>query len=253
MKKIVKLRGLALIFSFTLALAIIMIELNMNKYDTTFISQNKDISVLNISSYWNLTGMPIDIDNSNPTNNWEYTALTYDWCTGSGIWSDPYIIEDVLIDGLGVGNCINISNSNVYFIIRNCTFYNSGTGSSFPHYAGIKLNNVNNGILINNNCSINMGSGIILVDCENIEIVDNVINKNGANGIILYNNCEQNTISRNMITGGSLSIGIYLYSKGTGTLIFGFLTVVALTTTFKYFYLHNINYSIFLYQNTYII
>ena len=46
-------------------------------------------------------------------------------CTGSGTYSDPYIIKDLVIDGESSGNCILIENSDGYFLIQNCTLYNS--------------------------------------------------------------------------------------------------------------------------------
>ena len=49
-------------------------------------------------------------------------------------WNNPYIIENVLIDGQGSGNAIEIADSSVYFIIRNCTIFNSGTGWEYPGF-----------------------------------------------------------------------------------------------------------------------
>ena len=34
-------------------------------------------------------------------------------CTGNGTYSDPYVIEDLVIDGGGSGSCILIENSSV--------------------------------------------------------------------------------------------------------------------------------------------
>jgi hypothetical protein len=48
-------------------------------------------------------------------------------CTGSGSDSDPYVIEDLVIDSGGPGNIIEIEDSYVYFKIENCTIYNTGT------------------------------------------------------------------------------------------------------------------------------
>ncbi|GAG82682.1 unnamed protein product, partial [marine sediment metagenome] len=80
-------------------------------------------------------------------------------CTGSGTYSDPYVIEDLEIDGEGSGNSILIENSNVYFKIVNCTLYNAEWGSE----AGIGLLNVNNSQLIGNNCSYSQ-LGIVFGD-----------------------------------------------------------------------------------------
>ena len=61
-------------------------------------------------------------------NNWS-NARDTGICSGSGIYSDPYVIEDLIIDCGGSGSGIFIENSKIsYFIIRNCTIYNSGDG-----------------------------------------------------------------------------------------------------------------------------
>ena len=78
-------------------------------------------------------------------NNWT-DAWDEELCTGNGTYSEPYVIEDLVIDGGGSGSCILIENSNVYFKIENCTIFNAGE----EYYgAGIRLENVTNGVLIN--------------------------------------------------------------------------------------------------------
>lgn len=133
-------------------------------------------------------------------NNWSYTQGNYSWCTGSGTFPDPYVIEDLIIDGEGSRNCILIENSNEYFKIENCTVYNSG---DVP-YAGIRLSNVNNSQLINNNCSYN-SRGIFLTSCYNNKISGNIANKNDAEGISLKycdnNDIEGNTMIDNNVHG----------------------------------------------------
>lgn len=69
-------------------------------------------------------------------------------CTGSGIDSDPYVIENLVIDSGGPGNSIEIEDSYVYFKIENCTIYNCGTTNVDD--GGIRLVNVTNGIVTNN-------------------------------------------------------------------------------------------------------
>jgi len=78
-------------------------------------------------------------------NNWS-DARTAGTCTGSGSYSDPYIIEDLIIDAGGAGNCILVENSIEYFKIENCTLSNS-TGLNG---AGIRFFNVTNGQILNN-------------------------------------------------------------------------------------------------------
>ncbi|MBA7656945.1 hypothetical protein ES703_64874 [subsurface metagenome] len=131
-------------------------------------------------------GEKIYIDDSGVSAyTWFITAKLNLWCIGSGTNFDPYVIDGLEIDAGGSGSSILIGNSSVYFIIRNCKIFNSGSGS---YDAGIKLENTNNGILSNNNCS-----------------------NNGRNGIFLYNNCANNTISGNIINDNSYGINFYLY------------------------------------------
>ncbi|MDX1799156.1 MAG: hypothetical protein R3255_10945, partial [Candidatus Lokiarchaeia archaeon] len=102
-------------------------------------------------------------------------------CTGSGTYSDPYVIEDLVIDAGGSGNCILIENSNVYFKIENCTLYNAGWGSD----AGIRLLNVNNSLLIGNDCS----SSYLGIDLSN----------GSYNNTIAGNGSYNNTIAGNIV------------------------------------------------------
>ena len=140
-------------------------------------------------------------------NNWT-AAKAAGICNGSGTYSDPYIIEDLEIDGGGLGNCILIENSDVYFRIERCTLYNSGLYS----YAGIYLSYVNNSHLIDNNCS-NNNKGLKLENCNNNTISGNIANNNNNYGIYLHGNCNNNTVSENSVdTNG---FGIYNYQQLT--------------------------------------
>jgi len=137
---------------------------------------------VNLSDYWDLSGSLILIDDSDSSKDWAYTAFNYDWCTGSGTVEDPYVIANVTINGHNSGNCITIQNSNLFFTIRNCTLFNSSGGY---WDGGIKLKNVRNGELINNNCSQNAGNGIYLESCRDISITDSILNRNVKMGIRL--------------------------------------------------------------------
>ena len=152
----------------------------------------------------------IHIDDNNPSINWT-VAKKDGICTGNGTYSNPYIIEDLEIDGEGSGSCIVIRNSEVYFRIENCTLFNSGEGYS---EAGIKLDNVNNGQILNNNCSNNNNKGIRLWNCNNSIISGNTVNKNVFYGIALYGS-HNNTISGNTIS--NTLIGIILEGQLGGS------------------------------------
>jgi parallel beta-helix repeat protein len=140
--------------------------------------------------------------------NSEWFAFKNDGnCSGEGTYSDPYLIEDLVIDGGGSGSCILIGNSTVYFRIENCTVYKSGP--SYPN-AGIKLSNVTNAQLIDNDCSSNY-DGIVLDYCTNNSILGNTANNNDEIGIFLRSS-DRNNISGN--TANYNLRGIYLgFSK----------------------------------------
>ncbi len=130
------------------------------------------------AGYWNLT--KIFVDDFDPNYDWNHTASTYGWCSGNGTWGDPYIIENVYIDGqfaipetpgkIHSKNCISIYNSVKPFIIRNCTILKSGLGE---YNSGVYLRTVRNGVVFNN--TINYCSEGVYVDwySRNITIAGN--------------------------------------------------------------------------------
>ncbi|MFX1583829.1 MAG: nitrous oxide reductase family maturation protein NosD [Promethearchaeota archaeon] len=142
--------------------------------------------------------------------NWTI-ANQSDWCSGSGTWDNPYLIENMIINATDspIGCGIFIENSiNVYFKITNVTIF--GT------FNGIKLENTNNGVLFGNILSDNTHSGINLVACDNNTILRNTLMNNGMCGINLTSNCFDNKIIENTIKneGTNLQdIGIYLGSN----------------------------------------
>lgn len=127
-------------------------------------------------------------------DNWSESSI--DWIqVNSGTQNDPHIIENVTIDAGGLGSAILIENSSAFFIIRNCTLTNSGSGNN----AGIFLNHTSNGYLVDNNCSNNNYNGICLHDkCNNNILLNNTANNNDNHGIILEINCTDNTILGNI-------------------------------------------------------
>jgi len=85
---------------------------------------------------------------------------------GSGTEADPYILENWIIVGDGsISTGIVVNNTDVYFIIRNCTIYNF----DLWNYCGLIFNNVTNGIIDNislyENCY-----GAFIIDSSYIEI-----------------------------------------------------------------------------------
>ena len=178
--------------------------LNMVNFENKMIFQ-KELS-LKSSGYWVLNSIIID-DTGGGDYAW-ITAAAEDWCSGSGTWSNPYVIENVTFNANNVGSALLIRNSDKYFIIRNCTFHNSGSFTGEYNDAGLSLNNTKNGILIDNDCSFNNGYGISVDwNSDNNTIEGNILKNNIYAGVqIRYSN--NITLSGNtaMSNGGGISI-----------------------------------------------
>jgi len=158
-------------------------------------------------------------------NNWSDAKIA-GICTGSGNSSDPYVIEDLVIDGGGVGSCILIENSEDYFIIENCTLTNCGNNF---YDSGIKLNSANNGNLTNNR-ALNLDSfGLAMYESNNTIVVNNIFKgyrgisvRFSDNNIIYFNDFIGNMITleirgcTNTIWTSPVEIE-YIYSNNTFT------------------------------------
>jgi hypothetical protein len=199
------------------------------------IDENDNSSIINIKSsgFWFLNTTNIHVD-----GNWSATETAYSWVSGSGSWADPYLVENVTIDGKDANSTIIIENSAKYFRIKNCTLYNATeTGIN----GGIILNNVTNGEIID--CEIiSSGYGIWMNDTSNITISDGFYwnNKNDSiylmnsslititGGVDLYNNTghgvyfnnsDNNTIAYSVIRNNDL-YGVYLDENSSNNWIY---------------------------------
>ncbi len=136
--------------------------------------------------------------------NWTW-AKDQGICTGNGIESDPYIIEDILFTGTAF--CLSIFNSAKYFIITNCTI--SGN-------KGLLLSNVTNGQIIDSNIINNVGEGMNIDTCSAILVSGNNITDNVAG--VLLNDCTFASFSNNNISN-NLGEGISLETSNNNILI----------------------------------
>ncbi|MFX1603227.1 MAG: nitrous oxide reductase family maturation protein NosD [Promethearchaeota archaeon] len=141
--------------------------------------------------------------------NFRDTALLYGW-PGDGSPESPYIIDGLDIDlGFEWGPCIDIRNTRVNFIIRNCKL--TSAGDSFGYYSGgggISLGNVRHGELVDNIVDSN-APGIFLEDSTSNSLVNNTCNSDDI-GIYLY--CSNS----NIITNNTLNGCGFVF---TGTLV----------------------------------
>ena len=150
-------------------------------------------------------GSTIHIDgNGINALNWSRTALVKWWFFGSGTYSKPYTIKNLIIDGRGIGSdsCILIENSDIYFKIENCIVSNSSR-------AGIELIKTNNGVMINNICFNHSNSGIRLENSHKNTVSESYINYNYYG--VIFISSDNNTVSKTNLTSNT-DKGIYLWN-----------------------------------------
>ena len=168
-KRIIYILMIGFIIS-SLNINIIDFQEKMRRYDKK-IEETPQYN-LKSSGYWLLIDTTIFIDDTAPywsgSINWT-TAAAQDWCTGAGTMGDPYIIENLTMIGYDYQACIWIMDSNVHFIIRNCTFINAGKGLDFM--GAIK------GKLINSTFTNNT-IGVSFSYCQDFTISDNKFDDN---------------------------------------------------------------------------
>ncbi len=178
--KIQKYKQITLISLLTLLILLSMLLYSFN----TLISIHKPLiseETPKKAGYWDLTGTPIVIITD---SQWSSKYSSQPWFSGSGTKLDPYVIENVTINGQGSGNCISIDTSTVYYTIRNCTLFNSGTATN---NGGISISNAPNGLIIGNNLSNNLENGIWVYNSQNITILNNTFSYNTITGIYVRN------------------------------------------------------------------
>ncbi|MFX1357870.1 MAG: NosD domain-containing protein, partial [Promethearchaeota archaeon] len=135
-------------------------------------------------------------------NNWTEAEIM-GICEGEGTYSNPYVIQDLLINGSGFEACILIENTHEYFRIENCSVFNSEEPSF-----GINLYNVNNSQIVNNTYST-YEYGICLFNCNNNTISVNMMNNETYSDGIYLSESNNNLISKNIVNNSGNS-GIIL-------------------------------------------
>ena len=174
----------------------------------------------------------LDTTNTSTSGNWTW-AITNGICSGSGTLGSPYVIANHIFEySVGSGDCLTILNSRNYFIIRECTFRNSGATQaglllsnttngevtdcfSYNNYRGIELVSVNNTEL-NGNHIYNTSTGIFSSVSHFNTISNNNVSANTAMGIYLIQS-NFNTISNNLVNDNQY--GIYLDDGDNNTLL----------------------------------
>ncbi len=160
---------------------------------------NNNKATLKSSGYWVISPFIID-DDGGAGITWAQAA-GQPWCNYIG---GVYVIENVTVNAGNIGDAIKVEDSAVPFRIENCTVYNAQGSAGM---AGLKLINVDNGQIINNNLSNNQGHGMIFWGSTNNNVSGNTINSNVENGIDVFH-CEENTISNNTILNNHFGISL---------------------------------------------
>ncbi|MCF2138645.1 MAG: right-handed parallel beta-helix repeat-containing protein [Candidatus Lokiarchaeota archaeon] len=145
----------------------------------------------------------IEIHNIDQVNNYKQIGIL----KGSGNEQDPYIIENLIIDGnresvKGDQSGIDITYSDYWFIIRNCEICN--LEESNTDTAGISISNCDF-VLITNNTISNCDNGIKIYNSNNGTISANNINSCQYNGIIITDNFDGDGSNGNIIYDNSIT------------------------------------------------
>ncbi|TFG27233.1 MAG: hypothetical protein EU532_07870 [Promethearchaeota archaeon] len=214
-KKIKNKKLLLSVFILILTLFTINQIKSYTEHNDQILSHNKTEIVQNpiLSNYWDENDVQfIHIKNDN------WSTIDLDWIqNNTGTWANPHIIENITINAGKYGIGILIEDSSEYFIIQNCTIYNSSAGVFST--AGITLRNSNNGTIYDNNLSYNNGSGLILDNCVNITVSDNYITNNEDDGIYVIGQSKNNTFYDNDIVNNTMK-GLDFNKTTAGNLIY---------------------------------
>lgn len=108
--------------------------------------------------------------------------------SGTGVYNDPWVIENREIDCFGYNYGIYIGNTTEFFTVRNCTINGTSVAWDFPYYvsAGIHLFNVDDGNLTNNSVFDCLTYGINVSNTSyNVTVYDNILWANIGRGVAI--------------------------------------------------------------------
>jgi parallel beta-helix repeat protein len=182
--------------------------------DKSLIISNDNVEIKNSAL---IPVAPIIIDNDDPLLNWSVWRDNSIWCSGNGTINDPFVIENIEINGQNRSTCLEIRNSYVYFEIRECRFLNSSVGGY-----GILIDRIENGLIYDNIISENY-VGIRLQGTSGDEIKNNRIETNdildSRNYGIFISYATRNTLKSNIINNTLSHDGIYITKSYNNNII----------------------------------
>ena len=159
------------------------------------------------------TVLNIEINNTNPSKNWDVIKATYDWCSGGPgtLPTNPYYIENVLFTPNPDHDAIRISNSDVYFRIKDCGIEGVRCTSIYRDYFAINFNNVSYGDILG--CDLyDNDYGVNLDYSYNNSFSGNLIRETRHTNMHFYS-CHDNIIFNNTITTSKENYGISIYGS----------------------------------------
>jgi parallel beta-helix repeat protein len=137
--------------------------------------------------------------------------------SGDGSALSPWMIQDLSIDGAGYSYGIYIGNTTDHFIVRNSYLSNAFGGDFRWMYSpdsGLVLNNVTNGIVMDNVMISNSWAGVYSYMSQGIVIMNNTVSKN-------YMGIYLDSSNGNALSGNSLSenyAGVWLFGSGANAI-----------------------------------
>ncbi len=139
---------------------------------------------------------------------------------GNGSISNPYLIEGLAI--MSDDDCVKISNTSSYFVIRNCSF----SWMLDHHGTGVYLRNVTHGTI---ELSTMSGLGVGIYDRHSTENVfrNNTI-EDAWNGIAIES-CNNNVVSNNTVTGNRRADDIHISISRNCLVLGNFVRGISLT------------------------
>ncbi|MGY5876781.1 MAG: NosD domain-containing protein [Candidatus Thorarchaeota archaeon] len=152
---------------------------------------------------------PIVIDGD---DNFTQTALDELW-DGDGSPDEPFIIENLSIDlGGNEGACILINNTRSHFIIRACELQNADVTWTI----GIHLENVTDGLIINNHVHDNMHGIYVHRGSTRVTVSGNNIYSNLYQAIRVQDSTLNTVVNNTCISN---QMGVYLHQSSNITVI----------------------------------
>lgn len=139
---------------------------------------------------------------------------------GNGSLGTPWVIENLDINGSGIGYCIYIGNTTEHFIVRNCSLYNASGVGTWPYFldCGINLYGVRNGTLLNNSAFSNNKHGVYLYNSTENQILTNNASGNIVHGIMMDYSDNDNVVDNNNVCSNENS-GIVLSHSSSNSII----------------------------------